>query len=427
MTAARRERLRKLLVERTQQANPQSFTALTRERLKVIENLPNAERLIPLIYNFGFVLRGKKVEGAQVHSACPDDAECRRRIVTGRFFNAPDERAVVVSEFLAYRLGLVDDADVDALIGTPLRIEFRSNKSGEGLFVTIRKQRGSVSREERAALDKVRTRLPAALDNLDLTKQETDLLHKALDENPPNPPEVYTEQFTVVGVIREASGAERENSWDLLRVNSDLLLPYQTAMDVYFYRTNQDDQGLERAVLFVNSEKNVRDAVNRIQALGLYCRSAIQFIEHQQLVYLLIFGGMTCVAAVALLVSALGIANTMLMSVLERTREIGIMKAVGADNRQLQFVFLVEGALLGLLGAGLGLLLAWIASYPGDSWVRSLVMRDLKIDLKGSIFVFPLSMSLTVVLFTVLVTTLAAAYPARHAARIDPVAALRHE
>src|SRR5580693_6519400 len=156
-------------------------------------------------------------------------------------------------------------------------------------------------------------------------------------------------------------------------------------------------------------------------------QSIINFIERQRLMYLLIFGGMNCVAAVALLVSALGIANTMLMSVLERTREIGIMKAVGADNGHLQFIFLVEGALIGLLGAGVGLLLAWAASYPGDAWVRSMVMRDIKIDLKGPIFVFAPWMAVTVLLFTVLVTTLAAGYPARHAARIDPGSALRHE
>jgi putative ABC transport system permease protein len=103
------------------------------------------------------------------------------------------------------------------------------------------------------------------------------------------------------------------------------------------------------------------------------------------------------------------------------------MKAVGADNRDLQFIFLVEGALIGLLGSGIGLLLAWAASYPGDAWVRSMVMRDIKIDLKAAIFVFPPWMAVTVLLFTVLVTTLAAVYPARHAARIDPVSALRHE
>src|ERR1700677_2295247 len=105
---------------------------------------------------------------------------------------------------------------------------------------------------------------------------------------------------------------------------------------------------------------------------------------------------MTCVAVVALLVSALGIANTMLMSVLERTREIGIMKAVGADNRHLQWIFIVEGGLIGLFGSLFGLLLAWSASFPGDTWVRSMVMRDMKIELSGSIFVFPPWIALTV-------------------------------
>ncbi len=54
-------------------------------------------------------------------------------------------------------------------------------------------------------------------------------------------------------------------------------------------------------------------------------------------------------------------------------------------------------------------------------------MRDMKIDLQSAIFVFPPWVAVSVVAFTVLVTTLAAVYPARHAARIDPVSALRHE
>jgi putative ABC transport system permease protein len=64
---------------------------------------------------------------------------------------------------------------------------------------------------------------------------------------------------------------------------------------------------------------------------------------------------------------------------------------------------------------------------PGGAWVRSMVMRDIKIDLKGSIFVFPPWMASTVVALTIIVTTLAALYPARHAGRIGPVSALRHE
>jgi putative ABC transport system permease protein len=136
---------------------------------------------------------------------------------------------------------------------------------------------------------------------------------------------------------------------------------------------------------------------------------------------------MTCVAGVALLVSSLGIANTMLMSVLERRREIGIMKAVGAANWQLQAMYVIEGGLIGLIGGLSGLFLAWLISIPGDAWVRSMIHRDMDIDLKGSIFAFPGWIGVTVVAFTVGVTIVAALYPSRRAAKLDPVAALRHD
>ena len=79
------------------------------------------------------------------------------------------------------------------------------------------------------------------------------------------------------------------------------------------------------------------------------------------------------------------------------------------------------------MGGALGLLLAWSISFPGDGWVRSMVHRDMNIDLAGSIFAFPRWIGMTVVLSTVGVTIAAALYPARHAARVDLVTALRHD
>jgi putative ABC transport system permease protein len=130
---------------------------------------------------------------------------------------------------------------------------------------------------------------------------------------------------------------------------------------------------------------------------------------------------------IGVVIALLSILNTMLMSVLERTREIGIMKSVGASNADVQLIFLVEGALIGLIGGILGILLAWIASLPGDSWVRSMVQRDMNVQLKEALFVFPPWLVATVILFSIIVTTIAAVYPARRAARIDPVTALRHD
>jgi putative ABC transport system permease protein len=79
------------------------------------------------------------------------------------------------------------------------------------------------------------------------------------------------------------------------------------------------------------------------------------------------------------------------------------------------------------VGGVLGLLLAWTASYPADAWARSLISRDLKFELKESLFVFPAWLTVGAVLFAVVVTTLAAVYPARRAARVEPLQALRHE
>ena len=427
MFAPRRDRLRKSLAILKRASGVQQVRAqLNRERLAKIAAIPHVVRSVPMPYQYGFAILGERSEGAQVLGALPDQEARRGRIVAGRDLDAPDQKGVIVSEFLAYRLGLHDEAAVAGLIGKPLRLEFRVQRTESGLYVYINKPRAAVSPEERDALDKVQARLPGALDTL-LAKSEAELLEAALTHEPASEPEVYSEEIPVVGVIRDATEEERKKADRFNQNESDLLLPYATAADLFFKTPGPDDRGMDHVVLLVDEEKNVKEVLKQVGELGLNASAAIEFIEREQFMYLLIFGGMTCVAGVALLVSALGIANTMFMSVLERTREIGIMKAVGADNRHLQAIFLFEGALIGTAGALVGLLLAYLASFPGDAWVRSMVNRDLKIELTGSIFVFPGWIVLTVLGFTVLVTTLAALYPAHHAARVDPVKALRHE
>jgi putative ABC transport system permease protein len=430
MSDARRQRLRQALVERKLRFSGRRWphVALTREKLHALAGLDHVEEAVPVLWQNGFAILGGQAQPADVASVRPEDAASRDRLVAGRFFEAPDERAVVVSEFLLYRLGLTTQADADAVVSKKLRLEFHTVQSGAGLGVyLVKPDGGELTREEAAALDRVRSQLPAALPWLKLSTADRELLRKAFQPRPADAETVLAEEFPIRGVVRLATEEELKGPWDPLRVQADVLLPYQTATDLFFRAPDADQQGVGQAVVIVDREEHVKEVFANIKEMGLDGHAALDFIDRERLMYLLIFGGMTCVAVVALLVAALGIANTMLMSVLERTREIGIMKAVGAGNGHLLLVFLVEGALLGLLGGGLGLLLAWGMSFPGDAWVRSRVSSNLKIELQEALFVFPPWLCAAVLLFAVVVTTLAAVYPARRAAGVDPVAALRHE
>jgi putative ABC transport system permease protein len=429
---ARRQRIRTALVNRKRNFNPRGpGVPLTRDRLRLLADIEHVEAVIPVVSLNGWAIFGPRSELVTMISAESDSASLRSRIVTGRFFDSPDEPSAVVTELLLYQAGMTDDAAIDGIVGQKVRLEFHAERRAFGLGMYLLKPEGvGNTREESSAMEKIKNQLPGRLDQFDLAPAERDLLGRALRESPPKQAEVYGTEVTVTGVLRmpteeEQNDAGRTMSWE--QTYSDVVLPLRTAEDLFFHPSAQGELGVHRALLVVDHEQNVKAVVEEVKKLDLRAFAATEWIDRQRLMYLLIFGAMTCIAGVALLVAALGIANTMLMSVLERMREVGIMKAVGAGNGHIQLIFLVEGALIGLVGGGMGLLLAWAASLPADRWVRSMVQRDLNIELKEALFVFPPWLLLVVVLFAVLVTTLAAVYPARRAAKLSPVTALRHE
>jgi len=122
----------------------------------------------------------------------------------------------------------------------------------------------------------------------------------------------------------------------------------------------------------------------------------------------------TGVAVIGLVVGAIGIANIMLVSVTERTREIGVMKAVGARNRDVLVLFLVEAGLLGAIGAVLALPVGVAVGYAATRYAEV------------TFTLAPMWMVMAVVV-GVVVGVLAGLYPAWRAARVDPIDALRYE
>jgi putative ABC transport system permease protein len=427
MSDDKRRRIREALVQQHLQYAPKGpKVALTRDRLAALRELEHVAAVVPIIHESPWATLGDRTQQVSTSSTEPDNDYHRRRLVAGEFFARPDERSAVVSEFFCYRLGIADDDAVRRVIGQKLRLEFRSQPPTTGLHLYLVKGDGQPhTKEEDAALDNVRRQLPAALDRLELSRDDLRALRLALQEPPTTT--VYQEELTVVGVVRLPTKEERDRLWDPANQDADVLVPTQTAEEIFFRRKEAAEFGVHRATIRVDREENVKPVLAQVTAMKLQARAPLESIERVRFMYLMIFGTMACVAAVALVVAGLGITNTMLMSVLERTREIGIFKAVGAGDGTVQLIFLIEGAFIGLLGGAGGLLLGWAASFPADAWVRGMASRDMKIELKESLFVFPWWLTCVVLFFAVAVTTLAAVFPARRAARVNPVTALRNE
>jgi putative ABC transport system permease protein len=429
MSDARRKRLQRAAAQFAASSKGiESRVRITPDVLDKLRALPHVDSVVPITWLSGFAVLGGESQAVGFNAARPGDEALAKRLVAGRLFEKPDEPTAIVSEFLLYRLGIRDEAQTQAVLGQRLRFEFRPQWGSKGFVVMLsRPQGGEFTLEEAAALQKLRRQLPAALDKLDLDPREREVLRNAVGDKPTTQPLVHAREFTIVGVVRAATEEEEQAPWDAFRVNSDVVLPFTTAVDFYFTTPGGRSDGINRAVVVADRDENVKAVADAARALGLNSYALVEFIQRQRLMFLLIFGGMTCGAAVAMIVAAMGITNTMLISVLERTREIGIMKALGARSGHLQLIFLIEGALIGLVGGTIGLLLAWAASFPGDAWVRQIATRHLETKIIGSIFVFPAWLQIAVVGSATVVTILAAAYPARRAARLDPVTALRHE
>jgi putative ABC transport system permease protein len=135
---------------------------------------------------------------------------------------------------------------------------------------------------------------------------------------------------------------------------------------------------------------------------------------------------LTGIAAISLLVGAIGIANTMFMSVMERTRQIGTLKALGATNFEVMKLFVFESAMIGFMGGLIGIFLGFIAA----GTISELGIRMIGTGMRGmgeSMAVITPELILFSIGFSVVIGALSGLLPARRAASLQPVEALRYE
>ena len=185
------------------------------------------------------------------------------------------------------------------------------------------------------------------------------------------------------------------------------------------------------AKVYVDSMENVMDVQKAITDMGYMANSNAEWVEQNRKsmqVQQAVLGG---IGAVSLLVAAIGIANTMMMSIYERTKEIGVMKVLGCDMGNIRDMFLVESGFIGLMGGVIGVTLSFIISkiinfmYIKNQMSGAGAMMSM--ETVGDISRIPLWLVAFTLFFAVVVGMAAGFFPSKRAMKLSPLAAIRNE
>ena len=177
--------------------------------------------------------------------------------------------------------------------------------------------------------------------------------------------------------------------------------------------------------VYVDKIDNVSAIQKMINDMGYEAYSNADWIQQQQQQMGLIQAVLGGIGAVSLLVAAIGIANTMMMSIYERTKEIGIMKVLGCNLGDIRMLFLLEAAFIGLIGGAVGLALSYGISVLLNNVLK---LGEVMAGMEGAaISYIPPWLALASLGFAILVGMIAGFFPSLRAMKLSPLAAIRNE
>ena len=227
-------------------------------------------------------------------------------------------------------------------------------------------------------------------------------------------------EFEVVGILKKSGNPQQD------RV---VIVPESTLREVLKIDNKKVDViavKVQKGVDVNNAANEIEKAMRRDRDLDLgkedfEVRTPQQILETLDTILTMVEVVLIGIAAISLLVGGIGIANTMYTAVIERTKEIGIMKSVGAQNKDILLIFIIESGLLGLVGGAIGIALGIGLS----KLVEFLAFKFLGTSLIKAFF--PWYLIVGSLVFSFLVGTVSGLLPARQASSLKPVDALRYE
>ncbi len=409
---------------------------LNNKALKELTEIPGVVAAYPFV-SFDASVSVLDTQFTAKARALPVDASQSQmfsRILGDNIFSSDSALEVVVThEFLE----LIEIEDPDSIIGEEIVLSVQSAsldsalinivKSDEGHFVSrlkgiefdsLRKAdyRERVIRRElneglRRFVDGLMTRTETVADTLTIIGIGA-------------PFKKYDINFAPIIVPVKTAQKLTTGSFGLSSDPVDLMTAMQSGT-LFSAEEAADSRQYNQVTLSVEPYASHSEIMDSVKAMGYRTFSFAEQFKQMQKMFIYFNLGLGLIGLIALITAALGIINTMVMSIIERRKEIGVIKSLGADERDIKFMYLAESAVIGAVGSIVGILLGWLGTRVASEVGRIIMEReDMPVF---DPFALPLWLVVTAFAFGVLVSLIAGYYPAARAARVDPVEALRSE
>jgi putative ABC transport system permease protein len=199
-------------------------------------------------------------------------------------------------------------------------------------------------------------------------------------------------------------------------------LPLTSVFDMFPLRQTHDYSAVG---IKLTSPKYVEPVKKHIEQMGFETFAMVDQLEEIKTGFLYMDMFLLAVGMIGITVAALGIINTMVMSIMERYKEIGIIKAVGATNKDVKKIFFFEAGVIGFFGGVFGLVFGRVVSEVINQ-IINYFLAEQGVPY-NEYFSFSWWLCAGAVIFSILVSLAASIYPTLRAARVDPVVALRHD
>lgn len=177
--------------------------------------------------------------------------------------------------------------------------------------------------------------------------------------------------------------------------------------------------------LTAKDQKDIPEIKKQIEVIGFTPTAMSDTVSDTDRIFQAIQIILSVFGAVALIVSAIGMFNTMTIALLERTQEIGIMKALGASRQDIWKLFLAESVIIGFLGGTVGILIGFLGTYAVNAGVNALAKNFG--GQQVNLFYTSNSFVIFIIIFSTVVGFVTGLYPSRRASRLNPLEALRYK